>query len=119
AFERQRGKDGGELYRMLWGYSKENLADGAAAKLVEYLDHDNMDFRVLAFHNLHQVVGATFNYRPEQTAARNQRSRPLQSAPPKTPRPPPTTPPAAGASNKRKASSALGQPHRRRSSPSA
>jgi hypothetical protein len=69
AFERQRGKDGGELYRMLWGYSKENLADGAAAKLVEYLDHDNMDFRVLAFHNLHQIAGATFNYRPEQTSA--------------------------------------------------
>ncbi|HEV3023519.1 MAG TPA: hypothetical protein VGX76_13690, partial [Pirellulales bacterium] len=69
AFERQRGKDGADLYRMLWGYSKEDLADGAAAKLVEYLDHDNMDYRVLAFHNLHQIAGATFNYRPEQTSA--------------------------------------------------
>ena len=28
-----------------------------------------MDFRVLAFHNLHQIAGATFNYRPEQTSA--------------------------------------------------
>jgi hypothetical protein len=69
AFERQPGKDGSELYRMLWGYSKQDIANGAAAKLVEYLDHDSMDFRVLAFYNLHQIVGATFNYRPEQPAA--------------------------------------------------
>ncbi len=69
AFERKSGKDGSDLYRMLWGYSKEDLANGAAAKLVEYLDHDTIDFRVLAFHNLHQIVGATFNYRPEQPAA--------------------------------------------------
>ncbi len=69
AFERRRGKDGSELYRMLCGFSKENLADGAAVKLVDYLDHDDMDFRVLAFYNLHQIAGATFNYRPEQASA--------------------------------------------------
>jgi hypothetical protein len=78
AFEKQRGKDGTELYRMLWGYSKDNLADGAAVKLVEYLDSDNVDFRVLSFHNLRMITspifnsrpdGPTYNYQPQQTAA--------------------------------------------------
>jgi hypothetical protein len=69
AFERQRGKDGSDLYRMLWGYSKEQLAGGAAAKLVELLDSDNMDLRVLSFYNLRQITGQPFYYRPEQSAA--------------------------------------------------
>ena len=69
AFARQRGKDGADLYRMLWGYTKEQLAGGAAAKLVEFLDSDNMDLRVLSFYNLRQITGQPFYYRPEQSAA--------------------------------------------------
>jgi hypothetical protein len=72
SFERQRGKDGADLYRMLWGYGKDDLAGGAAAKLVELLDSDNMDLRVLSFYNLRTITGATFNYRPEQSAASRQ-----------------------------------------------
>ena len=72
SFERQRGKDGADLYRMLWGYSKDELAAGAAAKLVELLDSDSMDLRVLSFYNLRTITGATFNYRPEQSAASRQ-----------------------------------------------
>jgi hypothetical protein len=68
-FERQLGKDGDELYRMLWGYSREDLVNGAAARLVDLLDNDTLAFRVLAFHNLRMITGATFNYRPEATAA--------------------------------------------------
>jgi hypothetical protein len=69
AFERQRGKDGADLYHMLWGYSKEDLAGGAAAKLVEFLDSDNMDLRVLSIYNLRAITGQDYYYRPEQSAA--------------------------------------------------
>ena len=56
-FERQLGKDGDELYRMLWGYSREDLVNGAAARLVDLLDNDTLAFRVLAFHNLRHDHG--------------------------------------------------------------
>ena len=47
-----------ELYRMLWGYSAEDVADGVMNKLVEYLNNDEwLDFRVLAFQNLHDITG--------------------------------------------------------------
>ena len=72
AFEKQRGKDAPELYRMLWGYTKDDLLAGEAARLVDALDRDNLDFRVLAFYNLRSITNVTFNYRPEATAANRQ-----------------------------------------------
>jgi hypothetical protein len=65
AFKTQRGDDGLELYRMLWGYSAEDLAGGVMNKLVEYLNHDSLDFRVLAFQNLHEITGKMLSYKPE------------------------------------------------------
>ncbi len=71
-FERQIGKDGDDLYRMLWGYDKDQLQAGAAATLVDMLDVDNtafsLAFRVVSFHDLRTITGATFNYRPEASA---------------------------------------------------
>ncbi|HEY2880819.1 MAG TPA: hypothetical protein VGJ15_00245 [Pirellulales bacterium] len=70
AFETQRGDQSGkELYRMLWGYNKDQLQSGEAAKLVDYLDNDSLDFRLLAFTNLSDITNKTFLYRPEATAA--------------------------------------------------
>ncbi|HEV2972328.1 MAG TPA: hypothetical protein VGY55_20300 [Pirellulales bacterium] len=71
-FEEQRGKDGTELYRMLWGYSKDDLTVGAANKLVEYLDYDNLDFRVLSFYDLRTLSGKTKEYYPEATTTNRQ-----------------------------------------------
>jgi hypothetical protein len=45
------------------------LRDGAAAMLVEYLDHSDLDFRVLSLSNLQEIVGSSLRYRPEATAA--------------------------------------------------
>lgn len=70
AFEKHRGGEAEELYRMLWGYSPEDLKDGAAAKLVEYLNHDSLDFRVLSFWNLQNITGLTLFYRPESPPAK-------------------------------------------------
>jgi len=75
AFESQRGAAGAELYRMLWGYNAQQLNDGAARQLVKYLDHPDLDFRVLSFWNLERITGKTLFYRPEYTDA--QRRQPV------------------------------------------
>ena len=61
-----------DIYEMLRGYSKRQLQDGAAARLVAYLDHEDLDIRVLAFWNLQRVSVGTLGYRPEYTAAKRQ-----------------------------------------------
>jgi hypothetical protein len=68
ALEKRYPQDPGPLYRMLWGYDAKDLQNGQAAAMVDYLDHDLLAFRVLAFHNLEKLTGARFLYRPEQPA---------------------------------------------------
>ena len=65
--ERLRGEDAEVLYRLLWGYSPEQLRSGAAESLVDFLDHPDMDVRVLAFQNLLRITGMTQLYFPEQS----------------------------------------------------
>ncbi len=74
AFETRRGAKGSELYRMLWGYSAQQLASGAAQRLVNDLDHSDLDFRVLAFWNLRHITGYSLYYRPETPAAQRKQS---------------------------------------------
>jgi hypothetical protein len=72
SFERQRGEDGSSLYRMLWGYSKADIQAGAAAQLVELMDHNSLDYRVLAFYALRSVPGVPADfagYRPDMRPA--------------------------------------------------
>ena len=66
-------EDAAALYRMLWGYTNKDLEDGADRKLVQYLDHDKLAFRVLAFWNLKDITGMKLYYQPEQTAAQRRR----------------------------------------------
>ena len=54
------------LYRMLWGYSTQDLKNGADRDLVEGLDYDSIDYRVLSFYNLKAITGATQFYQPER-----------------------------------------------------
>jgi len=44
-------------FRMLWGYTREQLAEGKNKELVEYLDHDRLDYRLLALWNLVEITG--------------------------------------------------------------
>lgn len=63
-------EDGQKLFRMLWGYTRENLEAGEASNLVDYLDHEDLDFRVLASWNLREITGTgSILYRPEASAA--------------------------------------------------
>ncbi len=69
-WERRHGKeDGQRLYRLLWGYSPDQLKE-EAPKLVKLLEHEMIEFRALAFVNLQEITGATQGYRAEKTAAR-------------------------------------------------
>jgi hypothetical protein len=83
AYQKQRGQEAGqELYRMLWGYTKEQLQGGEAAKLVGELNHDgldNLDFRVVACADLQDIMHpgqdisrplvGLYDYRPDAPAA--------------------------------------------------
>jgi hypothetical protein len=70
SFEKQRNNDAAELYRMLWGYSLDDLRKGADAKLVDYLSHPSLDFRVLSSSNLQSITGLSGFYRPDYTEAK-------------------------------------------------
>lgn len=64
--ERLRPDQADELYRLLWGYSADQLAKDAAATLVKQLESEHMDVRVLAIQNLMSITGAMEFYRPEK-----------------------------------------------------
>ncbi len=71
AFEKQRNADAQTLFRLLWGYSNEDLKRGEDAKLVDGLDNSSLDIRVLSFWNLQNITGSKLNYLAgEPTAAR-------------------------------------------------
>jgi hypothetical protein len=77
SFEQQRGEDGFPLYRMLWGYSKADIQAGAAVELVEYMDHNSLDYRVLSFYALRSVPGVPVDfagYQPDMRPADRQRA---------------------------------------------
>ncbi len=65
--EQRRGEEGKALYRILWGYSNEQLEEGADRELVTYLEHESLDLRAAAFWQLQQITGTTFLYRPDRT----------------------------------------------------
>ncbi len=66
-----RVKQGKAIYRLLWGYSPEQLADIGAAELVDFLESPDVDIRVLASDNLRRITGALNNYRPEKRPDEN------------------------------------------------
>ncbi len=72
ALEKHYGADAETLYRMLRGYSADDLRNGAAAALVEGLEHEQLAVRVLSFWNLRELTGLGLYYRPEHPAARRQ-----------------------------------------------
>lgn len=74
AVERSRGEQGQTMYRILWGYSPQQLADGAAKQLVERLEHPALDVRVLAFQSLMQITQRNHMYRPERDVKRQKRA---------------------------------------------
>jgi hypothetical protein len=69
-----RSADAKDLYRLLWGYSQEQLDRGASTQLVRFLEHDQMDIRVLSYMNLVSITGVWGFYRPERIPAQQKTS---------------------------------------------
>jgi hypothetical protein len=61
-----RPADANVLYRLLWGFSQEQLEPAGAVQLVKHLESEQMDVRVLTFYNLVAITGAQEFYRPEK-----------------------------------------------------
>jgi len=72
AMESRYGPQGASLYEMLWKYRPDTLQPEDANRLVGFLDHDLLPFRILSFWNLKSITGRTLYYRPEETAAKRQ-----------------------------------------------
>jgi hypothetical protein len=72
ALEKQYPQKASELYRLLWGYSDDDLRSGADAELVKSLDDDSLAIRVLSFWNLKELTGLGLFYRPELPIAKRQ-----------------------------------------------
>ncbi len=66
ALGRAQPDQAAELYRLLWGYSEDQLAKDEAVNLVKLLESDHMDVRVLAIQNLVAITGAMEFYRAEK-----------------------------------------------------
>ncbi len=56
AIEQMSAVESQVLYRMLWGFSNEQLAAGDDERLVQWLDHPSMSVRVLAIENLKEIT---------------------------------------------------------------
>jgi hypothetical protein len=74
SLEQQRGADAKSLYRMLWGYTAEQLTGGEARNLVDALNSESLDIRVLSFWNLQSITGVSLFYRPEYSEAKRRAS---------------------------------------------
>ena len=66
-FDLEYGDAAPAIWRMLRGYTPDQLKNDGAIQLVEYLEHDRLVFRVMSFYNLRKITGKTFLYEPDAT----------------------------------------------------
>lgn len=66
--------DSANLFRLLVGFTQEELANGGDEKLVGLLDSASMPVRVLAIENLKAIVGDDLGYRADQENANSRRA---------------------------------------------
>ena len=64
------------VYRLLWGYRKSDLMEGAQAiQLVDHLLDDNITVRTLTFLILQEMTGKHHNYRPLDTESQRKNAQ--------------------------------------------
>ena len=74
AFEKHRGEDAGALLKLLDGYDAPELEQDGARQLVAYLNHDEMDYRVLALENLKRIMEVKPIYNPRHTTVQRRKA---------------------------------------------
>ena len=74
ALEKQYPQQAAELYRMLLGYTDQQLAANSDETLVRGLDDELLAVRVLSYWNLKDITGKGEIYQPEANKARRQPS---------------------------------------------
>ncbi|TWT67227.1 prolipoprotein diacylglyceryl transferase [Allorhodopirellula solitaria] len=74
AIERAELADSQRLFKLLVGFTPDELAAGADAELVQLLDSPSMAVRVLTIENLREIVGDTLAYRADQENANARKS---------------------------------------------
>ena len=78
AFENIRGDAAArDLMEMVMGYNddqigrtREAFQSGALSQLLRWLDHESLDYRVLAIHNIREITGKWKGYRPDDLLKR-------------------------------------------------
>jgi hypothetical protein len=76
ALEKARSSDAQGLYRLLWGYTEEEFVKGGAAQeLLADLEHQDIDYRVLAHWNLRQLTGMRHPYDPREEEGKSRKDR--------------------------------------------
>jgi hypothetical protein len=81
-FTKQRPDYGGKLYRYLWGVTREDLAAGLADELLDGMEADNVEQRVLSFATLRDAFrdpksdlgGPTHGYQVDAPVTQRQTS---------------------------------------------
>ncbi len=63
AIDRRYGASAAAYYRMLWGYTADQLSAGEGRTIIESLDHQDPGVRVLAFWNFETLSGKRVDYR--------------------------------------------------------
>jgi len=76
ALATQRLEEAPVFYRLLYGFSGQQLSSGGAQELVNLLESPSMEIRILALENLRRITNRTNLYRPEREPA--QQRKPLQ-----------------------------------------
>jgi hypothetical protein len=74
AIERAELADSQKLFKLLVGYTQDELIAGGDEQLVQLLDSPSMAVRVLAIENLRMIVGDTLAYRADQENANSRRN---------------------------------------------
>lgn len=75
AFVRIRGEQAAqELFEMVQGYNLDQIGEtrveiqaGALSQLIKWLDHDSLDYRVLAIDNIRAITGKDKGYRADDS----------------------------------------------------
>jgi len=73
-FEQLHARDASFLYRMLMGFTVDDLKAGEAERLVDGLESEVLAVRVLSYLNLKRLTGLGINYKPEDSQIKRQQA---------------------------------------------